>query len=233
MPRITHVQHARQRTDAEGKLKPNLTCDLDDIEIKPGDSYKHMSIKTGPRSSRKLVRCAACPNWQVWEYSNSTGARTAQIVHTARQAVEAAEDKEGVEGVLQEAAEAIRELAEEKSEGAQNIEDGFGHATSQSEELSDLADQLESWADAVEQAELPDDPEPEEDACVDCEGAGRVEPVEGSDYDEDDEDQDGKIKCENCDGTGLATPDGPTEDQIDGWRQEVEDATSILDESPA
>lgn len=65
MPAITRVKSARKRYDAEGNIKPLLTCDTCSRPIEVGSSYKHMSIKTGPYSSRQLVRCAVCPDWQT------------------------------------------------------------------------------------------------------------------------------------------------------------------------
>jgi hypothetical protein len=49
-------------------------------------------------------------------------------------------------------AEGVREVAEEYRESASNMEEGFGHATSMTEELEEKADELDSWADDVENA---------------------------------------------------------------------------------
>jgi hypothetical protein len=215
MPRVTYVKSARERRNPNGTVKPLLTCDACQKAIEIGHAYKHMSIKTGAYSSRKLVRCNACPTWQVWEYSNSTSARVAQISHEARTAMESAETADEVTDALQTAAEAVRELAEEKRDGAQNIEEGFGHPTSQSDELTSLADELDSWADALEQAEVPDFPDPDDVDCPECEGKG----TGGEDMD----------TCRECEGTGH--PSEPTEEQLDEWRDEVANI-SELDDSP-
>jgi hypothetical protein len=129
---------------------PNRNCGKCGKEITVGSPYKHISPKSGPYGGRTLYRCAECPNWHVWEYSSSLGARTAQIEHDASNEASEAGDTDGLRSAAESAAEAIRELAEEKREGAQNIVDGFGHETSQSDELNDVADQLDSWADDVE-----------------------------------------------------------------------------------
>jgi RNase P subunit RPR2 len=228
MARTTYVKSARERFDADGNRKPDHTCDKCSAVIEPGMPYKHRSIKTGPRSSRLLVRCAPCPEWHVWEYSQSLSARTAQISHEARLAVEDAEDKESVEAVLQAAAESIRELAEEKREAASNMEEGFGHETSQSSELNDTADQLDEWADSVESADVPEVPDAEDAECEECEGQGSIKPqADGKDT----ETPDGElVPCDECSGSGH--PSEPTEDQLDDWRSEVEDATAIIDECP-
>lgn len=215
MARVTYVKSARVRYNSDGTAKPLLSCDACQKAIEVGSSYKHMSIKTGAYSSRKLVRCDSCPTWQVWEYSNSTSARTAQIAHEARTAMESADTADEVTDALQTAADAARELAEEKREGAQNIEEGFGHSTSQSDELTDLADQLDSWAEALEQADVPEFPDPENATCEDCEGKG----TGGEDMD----------TCATCEGSGH--PKDPTDEQMDEWRDEVANM-SELDDSP-
>jgi hypothetical protein len=220
MPKVTYVKSARERRNPDGTTKPLLTCDACQKAIEAGHSYKHLSIKTGAYSSRKLVRCDACPTWQVWEYSNSTSARIAQITHEARTAMESAESPDEVTDALQVAADTVRELADEKREGAQNIEEGFGHPTSQSDELTSLADELDSWADALEQATVPDFPDPDNAECETCEGTGKIT-EEGA--------KPVMQECPECNGTGHPTE--PTEEQLDEWRDEVANM-SELDDSP-
>lgn len=198
---------------------PNRQCEKCRAEIKVGDPYKHITPKSGPYGGRTRYRCGACPGWRVWEYSNSLSARIEQITEEAADSVAAAEDADSVRAAFEEAAGAIRDLASEKEEAADNIVDGFGHDTYQSEELREQADTLNSWADDVEGADVPDDPEPEEDDCEECNGTGKA------DGDENDAEDD----CEECDGSGRFTPDEPTEQQWDDWRAEVEDAAGVLD----
>lgn len=227
MARVTHVQRAQVRKDAEGNVKPNLVCDRDGTEIKPGDPYKHMSIKTGPRSSRKLVRCDKCPVWHVWEYSNSLAARVAQAQHDFSTALEADfGDVEEVEEAKSTFVEAIRELAGEKQEAADSIESGFGHETTQSGELREQGESLESWADDIESTDVPELPDPEDQNCDDCDGTGKVD-KEGDDSDEPEQ-----VDCPECEGTGEITPEEPSEEEYENWRTEVRDAFSIADENP-
>lgn len=213
------------------KPLPNLRCDfpgctIDGGEIKPGTAYKHISPKSGPYGGTQRNRHAAHPSWQVWDYSYSINAQAARISHDAMEQVSDVESPEDVEGILSEAAEAIRELAEQRRESAQNIEDGFGHATYQSEQLESDADELESWADEVEGTDVPDLPEPEEIDCDECGGTGEQEVyVDGSD-------EPNVEHCDECGGTGQVTPDDPTDEQMDEWRDEVQDALSVLDECP-
>jgi len=146
-----------------------------DIEI--GQPYKHVTPKSGPYGGTTRYRCATCPDWQVWELSNSLSARCAQIVYDAEeQEITSESEVDDVQEILNDAAASFRELAEEKRESAQNIEDGFQHATSASDELNEQADELESFADELESTDITDKPD---------------EPSEGEPGDEpDDQDSD-------------------------------------------
>jgi hypothetical protein len=207
---------------------PMPRCDApgcEDREIKVGTPYKHMSPKSGPYGGRKLCRHESCPTWQVWEYSSSMGARLAQIDHDFRNSLDlsAVEDNSDVVLALEEMASNIREIADEKEEGADNIESGFGHETEQSMELRDISEQLRSWADEVESADIPDFPEPEEDDCEACDATGYVN------GDVDDAEQ---AACEECDATGRVTPDEVSDEAREEWISEVEGAISVVDECP-
>lgn len=130
-------------------------------EIAVGAPYKWIE----PSGQRIRNRHADCPTWNVWEYSSSLSARISQIQEegglgdfdTVEEAQQWASDK----------AQEIRDLAEEKRESASNIEEGFGHSTSQSDELNDIADSLDGWADDVEGVDLPELEEDDEDADED------------------------------------------------------------------
>lgn len=221
----SYVEETRQKTTKHGRpvfMKvtrsdksqplPNRTCEKCSIEIEVGQPYKHITPKSGPYGGRTRFRCGKCPNWQVWEYSNSLSAQIERVTTEAYDAIDSADDADEVSSALSSAAEGIRELAEEKREAAQNMEDGFGHSTSQSEELAEQADSLDSWADDIENADVPDFPEPEEQDCEECGGSGEV-------------------KCSECSGEGSVTPDEPTDEQIDQWRDEVRD-NSCLEDCP-
>lgn len=159
MAKITRVKSARERRNADGTLKPNHICEFHQEPIKPGDSYKWISVMTSPRSSHSRYRCDSAPDWHRWDYSSSLSARVEQVQYEFSKAVEGAETKEDIEQVLAETAESIREIAEEKRDSAQNMEDGFGHPTEKSDELNETADELDSWADDVESANIEDAPD--------------------------------------------------------------------------
>jgi hypothetical protein len=211
------------------KPLPNRKCDKCGEEITVGSPYKHISPRSGPYGGRTMYRCVNCPSWNVWEYSSSLSARLSEISFNFGEAIDSAESEDDVQTALNDAAEAVREIAQEKSESADNIEEGFQHETSISSELRETGESLESWADEIESAQIPDFPEPEEDECGECGGTGVIE---NPDYNEEAEDSEAEIACDTCDGTGRVEPDEPTSDQIDEWRDEVRSDCSIVDESP-
>lgn len=247
----------------KSRPKPNLHCDFagcqhPNREIAVGQAYKWIKPKSGPYGGSMRARHAEHPSWHVWEYSQSLSARIQEIQHQATEALSADfEGVEDVEAVLTDIAENVRGLAEEKREGASNIEEGFGHETSQSEELNSIADELDSWADEIESADIPEYPSkrdlPEEEwddcaecegegtrdvGCADCMGSGVIEDAGGNvtgDCPTCDGSGQVEEQCTECDGSGKQEPtdeDDPTEEQIDTWRSEVEDAVTIVDESP-
>lgn len=131
-------------------------CKHETREIAVGTPYKWIEPSGKPVRNRH----ADCPSWKVWEYSDSLSARISRI-----QDEEPIPDFAWLDEAQQWAsdkAQEIRELAEEKRESASNIEEGFGHATYQSDELNETADNLESWADDLENVDLPEFPGDEE-----------------------------------------------------------------------
>jgi len=158
MPAVTHVKKSQ---------KPQ-TCEKCGKKIPVGSSYKHCS----PRAHRaargyKRIRCDSCPSWRPSELTSS-GALSA--LYGAQESAEDALDEwdgesiDDVRSILEDCASGIREAAETYRESAQNIEDGFGHSTSTSEDLVAKADNLESGADEVESVDLDDfDDEPDAD----------------------------------------------------------------------
>jgi hypothetical protein len=153
------VSRRATHDDRTAEPLPNHKCGRCGTEILPGMPYKWMSPRSGPYGGRKLYRCEPCPSWQPWEYSQSMNALLAEISYNFATALDSAESGDDVQGALDEAAENVRSIAEGKRESAQNMEDGFQHSTSQSEELADTAGQLDSWADEIESATIPEFPE--------------------------------------------------------------------------
>lgn len=192
-----------QSTPDKTQPLPNRHCGRCNVEIKPGDPYKWIAPRSGPYGGRKLYRCGACPTWQVWEYSSSLSARIQQIQHDATTDVGDLDSEGAMQDHLAGVAEQIRELAEEKRESAQSIEEGFGHSTYQSDELNEQADSLDDWANEVESADVPEVPE-------EC-GFEHPEPEPGE-YSEE---------CQVC--AELDQFD------LDSWRDDI---LSVIDNSP-
>jgi chromosome segregation ATPase len=219
MARVTTVKRAQVRKDKQGAVKPNHVCEVCRTEIKPGDPYKWVAPKTGPRTSIKRYRCATCPTWASWDLSNALWARIAKIQNDySGTELDPAE----VRSALESAADEIQELADEKHEGASNIEDGFGHPTEKSEELEQIASDLENWAYEVRDKAGEIEDFEDEVECDTCGGTGKLaETVEG------DADTDPEEPCTECDGSGQV--ENP---ELADKQAELEEALAILDESP-
>ncbi len=224
--------------------KPLETCDSCNQPIEIGTPYKWIQPKTSANGGRKRSRHEGCPNWKVWEYSNSWSARIAQAVDGF--SIDNAESTDDVQSALDDLAGAIKELADESRTSAASMEDGFGHATSQSEQAEERADELDNWASDIEGADIPDLPEPEERWFVTNGDGVPSDLFEEDGYDsesdaqqaldmhrddnrvdgDEDETEDDSFEVEEI------TPDEPSEEQLNDWRDEVRDACSIVDESP-
>ena len=153
---------------------PMPTCDYAGCahptrEIAVGASYKWIE----PSGQRVRNRHSDCPTWKVWEYSSSLSARIAQIQEEG--SLDDFETAEDAQQWASDKAQEIRDLAEEKRESASNIEDGFGHATQQSDELNEIADSLDSWADDIENVDIPELEEGDEDADEDEDEEDKLE----------------------------------------------------------
>lgn len=266
MPRITHVKKAQQRyarvpvLDENGLAKRvpvsrvtktgrpvfkagadqvRQTCDKCGVEIKVGDPYKWIAPKSGPYGGTRRHRCAACPNWQVWEYSYSLSARLAQIVHEGENSLADCASKDDLESAVESIADEIQSIAEEQEEKADNIEEGFGHETYISEELREQAEQLTEWADEVREALDTLDDAPEESECQECDAEGSLTRrdtcetcygtgiFQGEHANETCPNCDGNRyveygeECSQCGGTGTADP---TDEELDEWLEEAQGA---------
>jgi hypothetical protein len=249
MARVTHVKKAQQRYGTKPVLdedgKPKRTQVMKNGEPNEiGTPYKWIQPKTSANGGRKRSRHESCPNWKVWEYSNSWSARIAQAVDGF--SVDNAESEDDVTSALDDVAAAIEELAEESATSASSMEDGFGHSTSQSEEAAERAESLETWAGEIKDVTIPDLPEPEPrwfvtngdgvpsdlfeedgyDSESDAEHALAMHRDDNRPEGAEDETEDDNFEIEEI------TPDEPSEEQLNDWRDEVRDACSIVDESP-
>jgi hypothetical protein len=246
-PKLTKGGREIWRTvTVEDRARPLLPdgCDHCRKPIAIGTPYKHITPRSGPYSGYRRSRHASCPDWQPWDYSSSLNARLAQVSHEFSQSLAQCETEDDVQGALDEAACSVREIADEKRESAENMKEGFGHETSQSDELEETADQLESWAGEIESAAIPDFPEAEEEECEACSGTAETEcgncggtgTLQGADEDVERScdacNGDSTIPCEDCEGNGHTQADEPTADQVGEWRDECADSLTIVDEIP-
>jgi len=142
---------------------PPYTCDFCKNPIEPGTAYMWVQPRTGPYGGRKRFRHAEHPAWHTWELSDSLSAQLDRIGFEYWKAIDSAESTDDVQSALDEAAGEVRDLAEQKRESAQNIEEGFGHETYISQDLADTAEQLDAWANEIESANIPDLEEPTEE----------------------------------------------------------------------
>jgi hypothetical protein len=187
MPRVHRVKKSRKAQGACGKCGDLLGV---------GCAYLWWKFRYGGKRKR-------CTKPMCWpKQSDLTSSDKLSRLYLASEAVDDAQStgREGLMSALNQAAEDVREVAEEYRESGQNIEDGFGHPTSQSEELQERGEEVDAWADELESAAseietMDADPETcsecdgsgtQEEECMDCGGEGTHEERE----------------CPGCDGSG-------------------------------
>jgi len=142
---------ARVHTVKKCRKSPGK-CGRCSKEIKKGDGYQWWKFRYGG----KRVRCLECPRPR---YSELISSGKLSAIEAARESIQDAieafrgdHDIESLRSALETAAEDVRQVAEEYRESAQNIEDGFGHSTQQSDELNERGDAVEAGADQIESA---------------------------------------------------------------------------------
>jgi len=178
-----------------------LTCNFCGKPINIGDPYKWVA----PRAHRaahgtKKSRHTTCPAWKPSELTSSHHLATiyaaqedaeASMANLAVSSVgETVEVAEQLQEIAETFSEAIMEANESYTESADNIEEGFGHETYQSEELREKAEAVESWADEVSSFTV-DDYDAEGLPCAECmdvEDADQHHDNKLEDYHEYDED---------------------------------------------
>lgn len=143
------------RITKAGISKKTRTCRVCQHQVQPGEGYKYMDRKTGPRSGYRLFFCFVC----VPKPSHHASGRTQELMEITEGAEEAVgkvdHSQEGMEDLwitIEDVVSSINSLAEEIRDSANAIEDGFGHETQQSTNMSETADNLETWAGELEGA---------------------------------------------------------------------------------
>jgi hypothetical protein len=187
-----------------------------------GDPYKHITPRSNP-SVRGTTRrrCQACPPWTISDVSSS---RMAPIYEAqAGFSAAACESADEVNAALVALEETVREVADQYRVSSQNMADGFGHATAQSDELEEKASSLDAWADEIAAVTVPDQSDYPA-ACEECDGTGKCQWCGGDGCASCDETGD----CSACNGEGHI----PDEADMSLWRAEVENACSIVTQCP-
>lgn len=151
MPRVNYVKKARK---AQG------TCSGCGNKIEKGDEYKWIKFRYGG----KRKRCGTCR----FRPSDLTNSDKLSRVYAAQEAAEDAiadwdgQDHTDLQSALEEAASQIREVAEEYQESCDNIRDSFSESAT-ADECEEKAQELESWADSLEDVDFEDWEAEEED----------------------------------------------------------------------
>jgi hypothetical protein len=168
MARLNRVASFRGTSKTEDG---NLTCTSCGDKIKPGDPYIWWANKQG-RMSLRRNRCTKpeCAP-KAWEYQTTSPhiaamMQTEEAVHgelsdAAFNAEDPASWPDEISAIVQAAADGVREVGEGYTESGNNIEEGFGNPTYQSEELVEKGEAIEGQADELESWEPADDSPPE------------------------------------------------------------------------
>jgi chromosome segregation ATPase len=120
-------------------------------DIEKGQPAKYLA----PFRAPKQYRHATCPEWKNSEReSNEAASQVWAAMEQLEEGIEAwkaSPFESTMSDCTNTAAEVIREAADLRREAATNLEEGFGHPTSQSEELEEKGDEYDDWADQLEQ----------------------------------------------------------------------------------
>lgn len=160
---MARVHHVKKRTIGK-RGERELNCSTCRQPIEYGDPYKWFKRK----SAYGGTVFAYHPDCQI-RPSHRTTSRMGEIYDAQEDFdISGAESVDDIRSDVESFAQIVRDVAEGYRESQENMESGFGHATSQSDELGEKADELENWADELESVDL-DDEEPTEDDIEDDE----------------------------------------------------------------
>jgi hypothetical protein len=163
-PKVTKTGRpiVRRQTIADkSQPLPPRRCERCSKEIAVGTPYKWVAPKSGPYGGYKRYRCDECPSWKPSELSS---AKTAPIMAAMEDLdFTGCVTKDDFVSQLEALADTVQEVADSYIESADNMEEGFGHSTSPSDELRQKGEDLESAADDLRNA--LDGEEDEPDSC--------------------------------------------------------------------
>lgn len=181
MARLNHVKSFRGTTKTDDGL---LTCSHCGGKIKVGDGYRWWANRApGSRGGYRRIRCMRSECTPTT--AEMTPGRRGQWLGMQEGFERQLDDCETIEDV-QNAAESIADEIEgfggEFVESADNMEEGFGHATYQSDELRERGEAIQAVAEEMRELYY-DEPEDEPEAFD--EDAARAEVVAEMEADPD------------------------------------------------
>ena len=150
MAKVQHIGKARGS-------KFTRRCTVCGHEVQSGEAYKRIEKKTGPTSGYSIIFCgehSPSPS----HFLSGREAELAQIIEAFEDTLNNVSEDDEIKDVVESSLEEIEEFASSLRDGADNMEAGFGHATAQSENMSQSADDLDEWRSELESlAESGDD----------------------------------------------------------------------------
>lgn len=160
MARLNRVAKFRGTSKTEDG---NLTCGRCGDKITPGDAYRWWANKLPGqgRGSARRIRCMkdACTPTRT-EMTPGRRGQLMSIQDEIGKSLESCADFDDIRAAREDAASQIRELGQEFTDGAENMESGFGHETYQSQELREKGEALEAVAEELEYMEPDSEPDP-------------------------------------------------------------------------
>lgn len=141
MARVTHVAKAQASKNAR-------VCRTCNQPIEVGMAYKWFATRIGRSSIRKNYH-SGC---NIPRSAFTTSDKLAQL-YDAQDTIDNAYGKDDIAAALDEAADIAESVAGEYEESADNIVEGFGHETMQSEEIREKAESCTAWADVLRDAQ--------------------------------------------------------------------------------
>ena len=143
MPRVNSVEKAR---------KSPGTCSKCGKKIESGARYIWWKFRFGG----KRIRCGACPRPRQSELTNSDKlSRCYAAGESIQDAIDTFQkdfDIDSLRSTVEDAANEIREVAQEYRDSAESVESGMNNRMPICDELEEKADNLESKADDMESA---------------------------------------------------------------------------------
>lgn len=128
----------------------NLTCGKCRKEIVPGMSYQWWANRSpGMRGGHKKIRCMDCPP-SLADRTPGRAGEWMRMEEEIEQTISNIGTHDDLESTAAEIADRIRDFGQGFVDGADNMEEGFGHETSTSSELRERGEEIQGVADSLE-----------------------------------------------------------------------------------